>query len=85
MGFGWPQLDSNRQETMSQFIMVAGYLLMLLLAVVLWYTTRGSAGKVASLGEFFHRILHYRGTRLGLILAWWWFGWHFLVSVIHRG
>lgn len=70
---------------MSQLIMIGGYLLLLLLAVVLWYSTRSDTGKVASLGALFHRILHYRGTRLGLILAWWWLGWHFLVTVIHRG
>lgn len=69
----------------TRFIWSAGYIVLLLLAIILWYTTRGSEGRFASLAQLFHRILHYRGTRIGLILAWWWFGWHFLFSVIHGG
>lgn len=65
------------------WITTAGYLTLLIGAVLLWYVTRGRGGKVASLTELFERIMHYRGTRLGLIIAWWWLGYHFLVNDIN--
>jgi hypothetical protein len=34
--------------------------------------------------QVFKRVMHYRGSRLGLLMFWWWLGWHFLVSVVHR-
>jgi hypothetical protein len=30
------------------------------------------------------RILHHRTTRMAIILAWWWVGWHFLVNQVAR-
>ncbi|MFM5905556.1 MAG: DUF6186 family protein [Micrococcales bacterium] len=66
------------------WITTGGYLTLLFAALVLWFTTRGSQGKFASLAEVFRRVMHYRGTRVGLILAWWWLGYHFLVNVVQR-
>ena len=66
------------------WITTAGYLILLFAALILWFTTRGGGGKYASLTEVFKRTMHYRGTRLGLILAWWWLGYHFLVNVVQR-
>lgn len=66
----------------SYWITTGGYLFLLLCAVVLWYSTRGRGGRTASVPELFERIMHYRGTRIGLIIAWWWMGYHFLVNKI---
>jgi hypothetical protein len=68
---------------MTYWFTVVGYLVILLIGVVLWVITRKSH-KFASLGEVFKRVMHYRGSRLGLLMFWWWLGWHFLVSVVHR-
>jgi uncharacterized membrane protein (DUF106 family) len=69
---------------MTYWLTVGGYLGLLLIGVILWLATRGGEGKFASLSEMFRRIMHYRGTRLGLLMFWWWLGWHFLVSVVSR-
>jgi hypothetical protein len=66
------------------WITTAGYLILLLVALILWFVTRGTGGTVASMAEVFKRVMHYRGTRVGLILAWWWLGYHFLVNVVGR-
>jgi hypothetical protein len=68
---------------MTYWFTVVGYLVILLIGVVLWVITRKSH-KFASLSEVFKRVMHYRGSRLGLLMFWWWLGWHFLVSVVHR-
>jgi Family of unknown function (DUF6186) len=26
--------------------------------------------------------LHHRTTRVAILCAWWWVGWHFLVSIV---
>jgi hypothetical protein len=68
---------------MTYWFTVVGYLVILLIGVVLWVITRKS-DQFASLAEVFKRVMHYRGSRLGLLMFWWWLGWHFLVSVVHR-
>lgn len=68
---------------MTYWFTVVGYLVILLIGVVLWVTTRKSH-RFASLAEVFKRVMHYRGSRLGLLMFWWWLGWHFLVSVVQR-
>jgi len=63
---------------------IAGYLALLCVGFVLWFATRSGQGKhVTSLSAMFEHLLRYRGTRLGLIIFWWWLGWHFLVTVVH--
>lgn len=63
----------------------AGYLVFLFLGVAFWFITRDDKHKsIASFGEMMRGILHNRATRLGLIIFWWWLGWHFLVSVVGR-
>jgi len=63
---------------------IAGYLTLLALAFIIWFATRdGRHKRFTSLGRMFRGILSYRGTRMGLIIFWWWLGWHFLVSVVH--
>jgi hypothetical protein len=65
-------------------ITVGGYLVLLAIGFVLWFTTRTDAHpRLTSLSKMFEHLLRYRGTRLGLIIFWWWLGWHFLVNVVH--
>ena len=77
------QIIPGLAPEVSYWITTGGYLGLLLAGVVLWYVTRGRGGNIASLTELFERIMHYRGTRIGLIIAWWWLGYHFLVNNIN--
>jgi hypothetical protein len=63
---------------------VGGYLFFVLLGVALWAYSRNKKTPVASVGELIDRIMHHRTTRVSILLAWWWVGWHFLVNVIGR-
>jgi hypothetical protein len=40
-----------------------------------WRPTR-----VAPLAEMLDHVMRLRTTRVGIIAAWWWFGWHFLFA-----
>jgi hypothetical protein len=64
---------------------VGGYLVILAIGFVLWFITRKNDGKhLTDLSSLLKHLLQFRGTRLGMIMFWWWLGWHFLVSVINR-
>ena len=66
-------------------LIIAGYLLILAAGFALWFATRkGDDKRLTSLHIMFTHLMRYRGTRLGMIVFWWWLGWHFLVTVIHR-
>jgi hypothetical protein len=65
-------------------ITVAGYLSFVLFGVVFWLITRRRDSKVASVGSMIDRIMHHRTTRVAIMIAWWWVGFHFLVNVVHR-
>jgi hypothetical protein len=39
---------------------------------------------VASVGAMIERIMHHRTTRVAIMIAWWWVGFHFLVNVVNR-
>lgn len=65
-------------------ITVAGYLTFVIFGIVFWLTTRRKDSKVASVGQMIDRIMHHRTTRVAIMIAWWWVGFHFLVNVVHR-
>lgn len=67
---------------MTRIITIVGYLSFLVAGVILWLSTRHKGSKVASVGKLFDRIMHHRATRVAVILAWWWVGWHFLVNEV---
>jgi hypothetical protein len=69
---------------MTRWITIAGYLAFVIAGVILWLVTRDRKRKTASVAELFDRILHHRTTRIAIICAWWWVGWHFLVSVVNQ-
>ena len=69
---------------MTEWITIAGYLSFVLAGVIVWLATRNKKSGIASLGELFGRVLHHRATRVAIMLAWWWVGWHFLVNIVGR-
>lgn len=58
-------------------VTVAGYLVFLGAMVALNLFARRHPDRVAPLGDMLERIMESRTTRVALIAAWWWFGWHF--------
>lgn len=69
---------------MTRALTIGGYLFVVLFGVVFWLITRRKDSKVASVGQMIERIMHKRTTRISIVIAWWWVGFHFLVNVVHR-
>ncbi len=69
---------------MTRWITIAGYLAFVVAGVAAWLITRHSDSKVASIGKLFDRVMHHRATRVAIMIAWWWVGWHFLVNRVGR-
>ncbi len=69
---------------MTAAITIAGYLCFVAAGLVIWLVTRREKSKVASLGDLLDRVMHHRATRVAIMLAWWWIGWHFLVNQVGR-
>ena len=66
------------------FIVIAGYLVLLALGIILWLLSKFERVRLHKVGVLMDRILHHRTTRMAIILAWWWVGWHFLVNEVAR-
>ncbi|MEY4276448.1 MAG: hypothetical protein RIS26_911 [Actinomycetota bacterium] len=65
-------------------IVIIGYLVALGLGLTIWLLTHFNVLKLTKVGSLMDRILHHRTTRIAIILAWWWVGWHFLVNEVVR-
>lgn len=65
---------------MSATLITAGYLGILLLMGVLEFIARRNPDQIAPLGDMLDQVMRSRTVRLGIIAAWWWLGWHFLVA-----
>lgn len=74
----------NLNESTTFAITVGGYLSFVLFGLVLWLASRRTNSRVASVGQMIDRIMHHRTTRVAIMIAWWWVGFHFLVNVVHR-
>jgi hypothetical protein len=75
---------SSLDHELTRSITIGGYLFFVLFGLVFWLITRRPGSKVASVGHMIDRIMHKRTTRVAIMLAWWWVGFHFLVNVVHR-
>ena len=65
-------------------IVITGYLVAVALGIAIWLLSHFEVLKLTKVGDLMERILHHRTTRLAIILAWWWIGWHFLVNEVTR-
>ena len=68
----------------SSLVVITGYLVLLVLGIILWLLSKFERVKLHKVGVLMDRILHHRTTRMAIILAWWWVGWHFLVNQVAR-
>lgn len=59
---------------------IAGFLVCVVAAVVLELRARRAPDYLAPLGTVLDRVMASRSARIGILLFWWWAGWHFLVG-----
>ena len=65
---------------MTRDLTIAGYLTIVALMLALEVYARRKPDRVAPLGDMLAELMASRTIRLGIIAAWWWFGWHFLFA-----
>lgn len=61
-------------------IVLAGYLVIVGLMVGTQIFAWKNPHSLAPLGEMLDRVMVQRTTRVGIIAAWWWCGWHFIFA-----
>ncbi len=65
---------------MSTWFVVAGYLSLLVAMVTIEIFALVRPRRLASLSQMLDFVMTSRTTRVGIIAAWWWLGWHFLFA-----
>lgn len=61
-------------------ITIFGFALCLVAAIALEVVARRDPDRIAPLGDLLDRVMATRSARVGILLFWWWVGWHFLVG-----
>lgn len=62
-------------------VTITGYLTLSLLLVGLEIVARTRRTRfVPTLADTLRHPMRLRATRIGLLMAWWWIGWHFFVG-----
>lgn len=62
------------------WITFAGYILILLAMACIEIYARFRPEKLSPLGLMLHHVMESRTVRIGILAAWWWFGWHFVFA-----
>ena len=63
---------------MTYSLVVAGYLLIVAGMVVAEIIARSRPQSFAPVDDMLDNIMTNRTARIGMLAAWWWFGWHFI-------
>jgi hypothetical protein len=61
-------------------VSIAGYGVAASCLTALALLGRLAPGRIARFGVLLDAVIWSRPARIGLVLFWWWIGWHFLVS-----
>jgi hypothetical protein len=61
-------------------IVVTGYLIIVAGMIASEIYARSRPDRFAPVDDMLGRIMHSRTARIGMIAAWWWFGWHFIFA-----
>ncbi|GAA3563225.1 hypothetical protein GCM10022222_53720 [Amycolatopsis ultiminotia] len=64
----------------SRLITEIGFGVIVFSAVALWVASHLAPRKVPPLPRVLSVLMRKRSTRIALVLAWWWVGWHFFVQ-----
>lgn len=63
---------------MTRDLVLAGYALAFIVIFGVWLAGRRLTHRVASAGNLLAHMMQTRTTRFGLLVVWWWLGWHYL-------
>ncbi|HZK59283.1 MAG TPA: DUF6186 family protein [Cryobacterium sp.] len=63
-----------------RIVTVAGYIVIVGSMVTLELIAKRRPDRVAPLRDMLADVMTSRTARVGIIAAWWWFGWHFLFA-----
>jgi hypothetical protein len=58
-------------------LVAAGYVLIVGVAIAVEVFAQRKPNTLAPLGDMLDHVMKSRTTRVAVIAAWWWFGWHF--------
>jgi hypothetical protein len=58
-------------------LVAAGYAVIALVAICVEIFAQRKSNSVAPIGDMLDHVMKSRTTRVAVIAAWWWFGWHF--------
>ena len=61
-------------------ITILGFLICVAAAVALELRAQRVPDYLAPIDTLLHRVMATRSARIGILLFWWWLGWHFLVG-----
>lgn len=64
----------------SREFILTGYALCAVGVFGCWLAGRRMPERVASAGNLLAHMMQTRTTRFGLLVVWWWLGWHYLAS-----
>jgi hypothetical protein len=59
-------------------ITIAGYVVIGIAAVMVEVVARRPSSGIPRLSELITKVMHERWGRVGMLLVWWWLGFHFL-------
>lgn len=65
---------------LTRILTICAYLVCLVAAVVVEIAARRDPERIAPIGNLMDRVMETRSARIGILLFWWWLGWHFLVG-----
>ena len=65
---------------MTRDVTIAGYLTIVALMLALEIYAQRKPDRVAPLDDMLAQVMTSHIIRVGIIAAWWWFGWHFLFA-----
>jgi hypothetical protein len=68
------------EPAVTRAVTIAGYLTIVALMVAVEMYARRKPDRVAPLDDMLAQVTTSRTIRVGIIAAWWWFGWHFLFA-----
>ena len=64
----------------SRIVTIAMYGVLFASLGVLELLARYSPRKVPTLAQVLRSTMGRRSAQIGIVMAWWWIGWHFLIS-----
>ncbi|MBB4683464.1 DUF6186 family protein [Amycolatopsis jiangsuensis] len=64
----------------SRLVTEIGFGTIVVAAISLWVASHVAPKKVPPLTRVLSALMRKRSTRVALVLAWWWVGWHFFVQ-----